>query len=390
MRPHSRLLQRPPHEDPHRASAPPLYLSATYRLSDPEGSEGGFDYARSGNPTRAELEARLADLEGAARALSFASGLAALRCLLGSLPARPRVVASADLYGGSLRLLGDAVENRDFDLVLGRDEEELEQALRGGADLLLVESPGNPGLGILDLRRLARTARDAGALFAVDASLMSPWLMKPLELGAEVVLHSATKFLGGHADLTAGVLAVANEALGERLARRQNAEGNALAPFDAWLLMRGLDTLGLRVERQQESATEVTRALVGEMRSPHFRVFHPSLASHPGGEVHARQARGPGSLISLKFRSPPQARRFLEALEIFALTVSFGSVRSTASLPAAMSHASVPQDLRRGSRAEAGLLRLSIGLEDPRDLIDALRRADATLRDERSARGSTP
>lgn len=397
MNRHTRLLRRPPTEDPHRSSAPPLYLSATYQLSDAEGATGSFDYARSGNPTRQELEARLADLEGADRSFAFASGLAALRALIASLPPCPHIVVSADLYGGSLRLLGEGQRRGELRLTPGRDETEIEAALAEGADLLLVESPGNPGLGVLDLPRLLTAARRAKVASCVDASLLSPWLCQPLALGADVVLHSGTKFLGGHADLTAGVLSTNDADFAERFAFIQNAEGNALAPFDGWLLMRGLDTLGLRVERQQETAVQVAARLAAwnSDRKDGVRILHPSLPDHPGATVHARQARGPGSLISLDLSTRERARRFLSALEGFRLTVSFGSVRSTVCLPASMSHASVPDGLREGSRAHAGLVRLSVGLEDPEDLaghlvaaLDALNTNSAGLSSGRRAAGS--
>ncbi|MEZ6196207.1 MAG: PLP-dependent transferase [Planctomycetota bacterium] len=386
MNRHTRLLAIDRGSDPYAATVPPLYQTATFHQPGAEVA-GPYDYSRSGNPTRAALESKLAELEGGARGLAFSSGLAALRTLLSALPERPRVVATADLYGGSCRLLGEWATNRGLELELATDAAALARALRRPADLVLVETPGNPGLGIVDLADAARRARDAGALLCVDGSLMTPWLQNPLAAGASVVLHSATKGLGGHGDVVAGALITADEALGERLAFLQNAEGSALAPFEAWLLARGLKTLGVRVERQQAGASALARALASVLGAD--AVLYPGLTGHPGRACHAAQARGPGTVLSLRLGDRRRAAAFVDALELFAITVSFGSVESSVSLPVSMSHASVPVALRAASRPPDDLVRISVGLEDPRDLAEDCRRA-LEISGARAGAGSRP
>jgi cystathionine beta-lyase len=369
-------LVRPPRleGEPFGASSTPLYQTATFAQPAPEGG-GAYDYTRSGNPTRDALERELAALDGGARALAYASGMAALSGLLRLCAAGDTLVCGRDVYGGTHRLLtqvaprlGLRAEFRDT-----TDAADLAERWPAGARLLLVESPGNPRLSVSDLRALARLAHERGALFAVDGSLLSPWLQRPLELGADVVAHSATKHLAGHGDATAGALVVRDTALCERLAFARNAEGTALAPFEAWLVLRGLATLSVRIERAQASALAVARFLAAH---PRVRCVHyPGLAGHPGHALHAAQADGPGSVLSFEARDAALAREAVARLEHFTIAVSFGSTRSSASLPGHGSHAALPESERAAAGLVPELVRLSIGLEDPRDLIEDLARA---------------
>jgi cysteine-S-conjugate beta-lyase len=375
MRAHTLLARAAGLElDPYRATSVPLYQTATFAQPTPEGG-GAYDYSRSGNPTRAVLERELARLDGGARALAYTSGMAALSAVLRLLPPGAAVVAGDDLYGGSHRLLTRIGQRQGLRVHFADtcDSTAVAAAWPDGAGLLLVETPGNPKLSICDLRALSELAHARGALLAVDGSLMSPWLQRPLEHGADLVVHSATKHLCGHGDATAGVVVARDAALAAELAFLQNAEGTALAPFEAWLVLRGLATLGVRLERAQASAQAVARFLAGHPRVR--RVFYPGLAAHPGHDLHARQARGPGSVLSFQVGDGCVAREVVAAVGLFTIAVSFGSTRSAISLPCSMSHAAIPaaELTRRGLGPD--LVRLSIGLEDPQDLIEDLDRA---------------
>lgn len=352
--------------DPWRASAPPIYQTATFS-QECASRFGAFDYARSGNPTREMLERHCARLDGAERAFAFASGIAAVSAVAGLVRSGERIVAHASLYGGTQRLLARLAEERGVqvvwtDLVDGDPASSLRDAR-----LVLVESLTNPLWRAPDLRSLAALCRSAGAWLAVDATAMSPWLQRPLELGADIVLHSATKLLCGHADVTAGIVATRDRSLADRIGFIQNAEGAVLGPLDSWLLLRGMRTLGVRIDRQQASARVVARWLAD--RGDLVAVHHPSLRNHPDHARHASQAMGPGVVLSFETGNEARSIEVVERLRRFSIAVSFGSVDSTASVPCRMSHASIPAALRHVAMPPRDLVRLSIGLEDPEDLI---------------------
>jgi cystathionine beta-lyase len=310
--------------------------------------------------------------------------MAAVAAVLGELRAGERVLAGDDLYGGSVRLLERILRPRGVDVtyVDATDPSAVEAACDERVRIGFVETPSNPLQRIAPIRALARVLHARGARLVVDNTMLSPYLQRPLELGADVVVHSATKHLGGHGDVTAGIVVCADDAAGAELAFRRNAEGTALAPFEAWLLARGLRTLGVRLERAQATA----RAIAGELaRHPLVRAVHyAGLASHPGRAVHEEQARGAGSVLALETGSLELSRALVHAVRTFSLTVSFGSVASSISLPCSMSHASVPAQRRAAWGLPADLVRLSIGIEDARDLRDdlvgALERAAALVR----------
>lgn len=368
--------------DPWRASSPPIYQTATFEQESPEGF-GRFDYARSGNPTRETLERHCARLDGAAGACAFASGIAAVAAVTRLLRPGERILAHTDLYGGTQRLLSRICAERGIDVVYADLIDGPVDSLERGANLVLVESLTNPLWRAPDLRALAAACKARGAILCVDATAMSPWLQRPLELGADLVVHSATKLLAGHGDVTAGLVLSRSRDLHERLAFLQNAEGAVLGPFDSWLLLRGMRTLGVRLERQQRSACAIARWLAE--RDDLVAVHHPSLESHPDFERHRRQAEGPGSVLSFETGDEERSLSIVRALERFAIAVSFGSVDSTASLPCRMSHASVPSELRAVRALPPDLIRLSIGLEDPEDLLRDLSQALASCRPARQA-----
>ncbi|MBV9927052.1 MAG: PLP-dependent transferase [Acidobacteria bacterium] len=371
----STLCVRHPHgSDPHGAVAPPIYQTATFR--QPTATEfGEYDYTRTANPTRTLLEQQLAALESGRFAAAYASGLAALTALTRLVNQGEEIVAGDDLYGGTVRLLeqvlpryGVAVRYAD-----AADPDSVRRELTPRTRLILVETPTNPLLRVADVRALSELARGAGALLAVDNSMLSPCLQKPLKLGADVVLHSATKFLGGHSDVTAGALVTDDEELHRRLCFQQNAEGSGLSPFESWLLLRGIKTLSLRVERQCSTALRVAEFLSG--RPEVKRVFYPGLQGHPGRDVHRGQARGDGAVLSFATGDAELSRRVVESVRLFDIAVSFGSVHSSISLPCRMSHASIPPSARERLAPPPDLVRVSVGIEDAEDLLADLEQA---------------
>jgi cystathionine beta-lyase len=360
--------------DAWSAVSPPLYQTATF-AQESALETGPYDYSRSGNPTRRLLEQRVAELEGASHALAYGSGLAALAAVVRAVAGGSEVLAGDDLYGGTYRLLSRQLAGQGV-VVRYVDPSDLPAAAAAigpRTRLLLVETPTNPLLRIADLPALAALAHARGALLAVDNSLLSPYLQRPLELGADIVIHSATKCLGGHSDLTAGLVAVNDPALGEELAFAQNAEGTALAPFEAWLLLRGIKTLAVRLDRQESNARRVAELLAGhpQVRSVHY----PGLPGHPGHQLLQRQARGNGSIVSFETGSVEASSRIAEAARLFTISVSFGGVGSLISLPCRMSHASIPAAVRRGRALPEDLVRLAVGIEDAEDLVADLEQA---------------
>jgi cysteine-S-conjugate beta-lyase len=360
--------------DPFHPAATPIYQTATFR-QPAIGVPGEYDYTRSGNPTRAVLEKQLARLEGGVRALAFNSGMAAIMAVTSLLENGEEMLAGDDLYGGTWRLLIRVLRRQGVSVrfVDTTDIKAVTVALRRRPRLLLLETPTNPLQKISDLAALAKLARKVGCLVAVDNSLMSPLLQRPLEAGVDLVIHSATKFLSGHSDVTGGIVVARDEELAGRIAFYQNAAGTALAPFDSWLLLRGMKTLGLRLERQQSNALQVADFLA--QNAVVRRIHYAGLPGHPGRETHFRQASGAGSVISFETGSVDISRRVVGRLKLFPLTVSFGGVGSSISMPSGMSHASVPAEVRRQNRLPEDLIRVSIGIEHVEDLLQDLKQA---------------
>jgi cystathionine beta-lyase/cystathionine gamma-synthase len=352
----------------------PVYLTSTYR--QPElGKHLGYEYSRTGNPTRAALEALIADLEHGRFGLAFASGMAAVTAVLSLFSQGDRIALLGNVYGGTFRVL-DQIFNRfgiSHVTVDPADGEALAAALAPPTKALLLESPGNPLLTVSDIGQIADLARRRGVLSIVDNTFLTPYLQRPLELGADIVVHSATKFLGGHSDLVAGLVALSDPGLAERLYYIQNASGGVLAPLDAYLVIRGIKTLGVRLDRHQASATELALWLEADRRVA--RVYFPALPGFPGREVQQRQADGPGAVLSLELAPGGDHRAFLEALEVITLAESLGGVESLACHPATMTHASIPPAVRADMGISDRLIRLSIGLEDVADLREDLDRA---------------
>jgi len=353
----------------------PIVLAATFAQESP-GKHKGFEYSRSGNPTRNALERCIAALEGAAHGFAFASGLGATTTILHTLAAGDHVVAGDDLYGGTFRLLDKVMKPMGIrsTFVDLSDAAALEGAIEPATKLVWIETPTNPMLKIFDVAALAKTCRARGVRLVVDNTFASPVLQRPLALGADVVMHSATKYLNGHSDVVGGLVATSDEPFAERLRFLQNAIGAVPSPFDSYLVLRGLKTLGLRVRAQAASAETIARRLA-EHRSVE-RVYYPGLASHPGHALAKRQMSAFGGMISFVVRGGlAAARTVLERLEIFACAESLGGVESLAEHPAIMTHASVPPEARAALGIDDGLVRLSIGCEDTQDLWRDLERA---------------
>lgn len=374
-------------DDPHAPISTPLYQTATFEQPGAE-ELGPYDYSRSGNPTRAVLEELLAELEGAGHAFAFSSGMAAVSAVLRLVPPGGAVVAADDLYGGSYRLLAGAAERQGIDVRWGdtTDPKLVAEALDERVALVLLETPSNPLLKVCDIELVGRLARARGALLAVDNSIMSPYQQRPLELGADIVIESATKALSGHADLTGGAVGVNSAELAERLYWTQNAEGTALAPFDCWLLLRSVKTLSVRLDRQIATAQRIAEYLRG--RDEVSAVYYPGFDDHPGAELHRRQAGGGSVVMSFETHDEGVGKRVVEATELFTIAVSFGSVGSVISLPCQISHAAIPPAVRRARALPEGLVRLSIGLEDVDDLIADLDAAFAAASSKRGRRGA--
>ena len=367
------------------AIMPPIYATSTYVQRSP-GVHQGLDYGRSHNPTRWAWERNVADLEGGVQAFAFASGLAAIATVLELLPAGSHVVSGDDIYGGSFRLFDKVRRDsagHSFSCVDLTNPENLLAALTPRTRLIWVESPTNPLLKLADLKAIAEIARSRGILVAADNTFASPYNQRPLELGFDIVVHSATKYLNGHSDVIGGVAIVGGDArlqpVRERLAFLQNAVGAIASPFDSFLALRGLKTLALRVQRHNSNALALAQWL--EQQSKVARVHYPGLPSHPQHALATRQQPGGyGGMISLDLATDlAGARRFLESVRIFALAESLGGVESLIEHPAIMTHATIPPETRARLGIGDALVRLSVGVEDVEDLREDLAQALAAI-----------
>jgi len=362
------------YDDRTGAISIPIHPSATYRHPG-VGESTGYDYTRSGNPTRQVLEEGLAELEGGARGLVFSSGMAALTTFFLHFSHGDHLVVSEDLYGGTYRVLDQIFTG--FGLTATYVDTtstiKVESAIRENTKALLLETPGNPLLGISDLEALGRLCRKHNLLYAVDNTFLSPILQRPFEFGADLVIYSATKYLGGHNDLCAGVLVARSKELGEKLYFLQNSTGAILPPIDCWLLLRSLKTLTLRIERHCRNAMLVAKWLVQHPKVTD--IYYPGLAGHPGHELSCRQASGFGGMLSFRVDSEETARSILKRLKLISFAESLGGVESLMTLPAVQTHGDIPEAERLRLGICERLLRLSVGTESPEDIIADLEQA---------------
>lgn len=350
------------------AVMPPIYQTSTYIQDGLGRPHHGYEYARTRNPTREAWEANLAALEGAAHGFAFASGLAALDTTLKLLSAGDHVVVGNNIYGGSHRQM-DQIYGRfglTFSFVDMRDVTNVERAMTPNTRMLFCETPSNPMMFLVDLRALGDMAQALGVLLVTDNTFATPMLQRPLSFGADIVLHSTTKYLNGHSDMVGGALLTSRDDLAERIAFLQNAAGGVPGPFDCWLALRGVKTLPLRMRAHCDNAMQLARWLDG--RKDVTRVYYPGLPEHPQHELAKRQMSAFGGIISLELGSVERARKVAEGTRIFALAESLGGVESLIGHPASMTHASVPKALREAMGLTDSLVRLSVGIEDVADL----------------------
>jgi len=361
------------------ATIVPIYQTSTYTQQAP-GQHKGYEYSRTANPTRTALEECMAALEGADYGLAFASGLAATISVMSLLSPGDHIVAGDDLYGGTYRLFDKVLRESnklDFDYVDTTDPDSVERALRPETKMLWVETPTNPMLTLSNVSLLSEMAHERGAIVAVDNTFASPYFQQPLELGADIVVHSTTKYMGGHSDVVGGAVMTSNEELRERISFYQNAAGGVPGPFDAWIVLRGLKTLAVRMRQHEENALAVARFLQDHPQVA--TVNYPGLPSHPQHELAKRQMSGFSGMVSFTLKGGAEAAyAAVQKTEVFSFAESLGGVESLITHPATMTHAAIPKEQREVRGVTDGLLRLSVGIEDTEDLIADLKQAIGT------------
>lgn len=352
----------------------PIVLASTF-VQDGPGNHKGYDYSRAGNPTRTALEGCLAALEGAKHGVAFGSGCAATTTVLLTLKSGDHVLVGDDVYGGTFRIFDKVLKQWGLEATFldMSDPAKVREAIRPNTRLIWLETPSNPMLKVFDIAAVAAVAKAAGIPLAVDNTFATPMLQRPLDLGATLVVHSTTKYLNGHSDVVGGAVLTSDDALAERLHFLQKSVGGVPSPFDCYMVLRGLKTLGVRMKQHVQSARTLAEYL--ESHAQVERVFYPGLPGHPGYDVAARQMKGPGGMISFELKGGLKAASsFLASLKIFACAESLGGVESLAEHPAIMTHASVPAEARRALGIGDGLIRLSVGVEALEDLKDDLDR----------------
>ncbi|MBR0528214.1 MAG: PLP-dependent transferase [Ruminococcus sp.] len=352
----------------------PIYQTSTFK-QDGLGKMRGYEYSRTGNPTREALEALIAELEGGYAGFAFASGLAAETAVLSLLHTGDRVLISSNVYGGTFRLLNKVFDHFGINYTISDTEDPaaFEKDITDDVKAVLIESPANPLMTITDIRAVADIAHRHGLLVIVDNTFMTPYLQRPIELGADIVVHSATKYLGGHSDVVAGLAVVKTKELAEKLAFLQNSTGGVLPPFDSFLLIRGIKTLGVRLDRHVENAVAAAEYLSANeaVKSVHY----PGLPTDKGYEVNKRQAKNGGVMISFELTEGHDIEKFFESLELITLAESLGGVESLVCHPSTMTHASIPEEIRKKVGITDGLIRLSIGIENISDILADLEKA---------------
>ena len=352
----------------------PIYQTSTY---EPKGlgENTGWEYSRTGNPTRAALEALIAELENGTAGFAFASGLAAITAVLMLFKSGDRILISSNVYGGTFRVLDKVFKQfgLSYSIEDTTDIEKFESEITPDVKAVLVESPANPLLTVTDLGKISEIAKKKGILTIVDNTFMTPYLQRPLDLGADIVVHSATKYLGGHSDLVAGLAVVKDEKIAERLAFLQNATGGVLGPFDSFLLIRGIKTLAVRMDRHVANAEKIAGFL--RKNEAVKNVYYPGLSDAQGYEVNKKQAKNGGAMISFELKKNYDIKVFFKSVRLIALAESLGGVESLVCHPATMTHASIPYEIRQKIGITDGLIRLSVGIENADDLISDLAQA---------------
>ncbi len=370
----TRAIHAGQHPDPSTGAVmTPVYLTSTY-VQEAPGVHQGYEYSRTGNPTRSALEGNLASLEGGTHGLCFASGLAATDAVLKMMEPQDHVVAGNDLYGGTHRIFTQVYQPMGigFDFVNTGDPDQVRDAITDKTRMVWLETPTNPLLRITDIAAVSEICREKGVLLVVDNTFATPYLQQPLALGADIVVHSVTKYLGGHSDVVGGALITSDDALHEKLAFIQNAVGGVPGPLDCFLTLRGTKTLAVRMDRHCENAAKIAAWLEADSRIG--QVFYPGLESHSGFEVASRQMRAPGGMISFELAgaSEEEARKMVSRTKVFALAESLGGVESLIEHPPSMTHGAIPVETRRAEGLSDGLIRISVGIESVEDLLQDL------------------
>ena len=353
----------------------PVYQTSTYKQDGLGQTRGGWEYSRTGNPTRAALEKLIADLEKGEYGLAFASGLAAISTVLSLFKTGDKLIVSDNIYGGTFRILDNVFNNFDitYKIVDTSDLEAVKAAIDDDVKAIYVESPANPLLTVTDIEAVSKVAKESGRLLIVDNTFMTPYLQRPLELGADIVIHSGTKYLGGHSDVVSGFVVVSDKKLADRLYYLQNAIGGILGPWDSYLMIRGIKTLGVRMDRHVENAKKIANWLAGSGYVD--KVYYPGLETDPGYEVQKKQADGPGAMISFTLKKEYDYKKFFKSTKLVTLAESLGGVESLLCHPATMTHAAIPKEIREEVGITDELIRLSVGIEDVDDIIADLEQA---------------
>jgi cystathionine gamma-lyase/homocysteine desulfhydrase len=361
--------------DPHTGAVNvPIYQVSTYK-QEGVGNHKGYEYSRTGNPTRFACEELIKDIEGGVRGFAFGSGMAAISSIVMLFGQGDHFIVGDDVYGGTYRVLTKVFDRFGIDVtfVNTSDLDAVRSAVKENTKALLIETPSNPLLKVSDIPAVAQICKDKGLLLVVDNTFMTPYWQNPLQLGADIVMHSATKYLGGHSDVVAGLAVVNDAELGEKLHFVQNSVGGVLGPQDSWLLIRGIKTLGVRMQEHEQSTQQIVQFLKG--RKDIVSVYYPGLEDHPDYEIQKKQARGFGGMVSFDVGSAERAEVVLSKVKYFTLAESLGAVESLISVPAKMTHASIPAERRADLGITDGLIRISVGLEDVEDLIEDLEQA---------------
>ena len=361
--------------DGNRPISFPIYQTASFSHIEPGHNKSGFDYTRESNPTRQRLQEVVSSLEGAANTVAFTSGMAAISTVFELFSPGDHIICSEDLYGGVFRLhkLINKKNGLVLDYVDTTDPKNIANALTANTKALYIETPSNPTMQVTDIRKCAEIARENSLLLIVDNTFLSPYFQNPLELGADIVIHSGSKFLAGHTDTSSGFVCVKDAELGQRIHLLSKTTGAALSPMDSWLVMRGIKTLAVRMERQQENALELARWL--ESHPKVTKVIYPGLKNHPGYKTNTAQARGAGSMISFYVNDKATATRVLEKVNLIIFAESLGGTESLITYPLVQTHADVPEETKQRLGINETLLRISVGLENSEDIIADLAQA---------------
>lgn len=352
----------------------PVYQTSTY-MQEGLGKHKGYEYSRTGNPTREALESLIAELEHGTAGFAFASGMAAITAVLSLFQSGDKIVISSNVYGGTFRVLDKVFKKFGFEYTIADTASlpDFEEVITPDVRAILIESPANPLLTVTDIEAVAAIAKRRGALLIVDNTFMTPYIQRPLELGADIVLHSATKYLGGHSDVIAGLAVVKTKELAEQLHFIQNATGGVLQPFDSFLLIRSIKTLGVRMDRHVENASRLAELLKGHEAVK--KVYYPGFPDAQGYDINRKQAKNGGAMISFELHEGYDINKFFEGLKLIALAESLGGVESLVCHPASMTHASIPREIREKVGITDGLIRLSVGIEHVNDLAKDLESA---------------